>query len=135
MPIYEYRCNDCNRKSSVFFRSISVAESEKAKKELACQRCGSAALLRLFSRFAMVRASGGEGEDIYDFDKMMSGVDENDPKSMARWAKQMSKKMGEDIGPEFNEAMERIESGEDPDAVMDEIDSGSEIGNSFSDME
>jgi hypothetical protein len=76
----------------------------------------------LFSRFAVGRSSRSEGEEVYDFDKMMSGLDEDDPKSMARWARKMGQEMGEDLGPEFDEAMGRIEAGEDPDAVMTELD-------------
>ncbi len=121
MPIYEYRCNDCNRKSSIFFRSI--AEADKGR-ELSCPRCGSPSLRRLFSRFAVVRGAASEGEEIYDFDKMVAGLDEDDPKSMARWARRMGQEMGEDLGPEFDEAMGRIEAGEDPDSVLDEVDRG-----------
>jgi hypothetical protein len=70
----------------------------------------------------MVRGSS-EGEELYDFDRMMSGVDEDDPRSIARWAKKMGREMGEELGPEFDEAMERIESGEDPESVLSETGS------------
>ncbi len=36
----------------------------------------------------------------------------------------MQRQTGEDLGPEFNTALSRIEAGEDPDKVMDEIDPG-----------
>lgn len=121
MPIYEYRCQKCGRKTNQFIRSIAAAEQNTA--EIHCPRCGSTDMRRLFSRFAMGKAARSEGEDIYDFDKMMGGLDEDDPKSMARWARQMTRDMGEDLGPEFDQAMERIEAGDDPDAVMDELDS------------
>ena len=130
MPIYEYRCNECGRKTSQVIRSIAAAE--QATSALQCSRCGSPNMRRLFSRFAVARSAKTEGEELYDFDKMMGGLDEDDPKSMARWARKMSREMGEDLGPEFDEAMGRIEGGENPDAVMDELDgsagSGSDIG-------
>jgi len=44
----------------------------------------------------------------------LSGLDENDPKSVARWMKKMGKEMGEDAGEDFDqsidEAMEEAES-------------------------
>lgn len=44
-------------------------------------------------------------------------VDGNDPKSMARMMKKLGSEMGEDLGPEFNEVVERVEAGEDPESV------------------
>lgn len=121
MPIYEYRCNKCGRKTNQFFRSIAAAE-QKTGLAVQCGRCGSPDTRRLFSRFAVAKAAPSEGEELYDFDKMMSGLDEDDPKSMARWARKMGREMGEDLGPDFDEAMGRIEAGDDPDAVMNELD-------------
>ena len=44
-------------------------------------------------------------------------VDENDPKSMAKAMKKMGQAMGEDLPPEFNEITDRLEAGEDPEAI------------------
>lgn len=43
--------------------------------------------------------------------------DENDPKSMARMMKKMGTEMGEDLGPEFSEVVDRLEAGEDPESI------------------
>jgi hypothetical protein len=53
---------------------------------------------------------------------MLKGVDEDDPRSVARWARNMQRQTGEDLGPEFDSALNRIESGEDPDKVMDDLE-------------
>ncbi len=50
--------------------------------------------------------------------------DENDPKSMARMMKRMGSEMGEDLGPEFNEVVDRLEAGEDPESIETSLDSG-----------
>lgn len=123
MPIYEYRCKVCGRKSSIFYRSISVAEKVSLA-ELSCPRCGKPELYRLFSRFALGRSARSEGEEIYDFDQMMANVDTDDPRSVAQWARKMGHEsgLGDELGPEFGEALDRIESGEDPEAVMTELD-------------
>lgn len=47
----------------------------------------------------------------------LAGLDENDPKSMARWMRKMSSEMGEDLGPEFSEVVDRLEAGEDPESI------------------
>jgi putative FmdB family regulatory protein len=104
MPIYEYRCGTCNKRTSVFVRSVS------SKVKPVCDHCGGKKLTRLISRVAIHR--GG-----IDFDdpSSMEGVDENDPRAMARWARQMRDEMGEDMGPEFDEMVGRMEAGEMPD--------------------
>ena len=46
---------------------------------------------------------------------MLADVDEGDPRSMARFARRMRDEMGEEMGPEFDEAIEQMEAGEFPD--------------------
>ena len=112
VPIYEYRCEDCRRRVSVFQRSIAAPVS------LACDRCGSTRLSRLVSRFSVARSSGGVLDE-HDESRLLQDVDENDPRSVARWARRMSSEMGEDVGPEFDEMVERMEAGEMPEELMD----------------
>lgn len=52
------------------------------------------------------------------------GLDDEDPRAIARWARQMKEQMGPemDLGPDFDRALSRIEAGEDPDRVMDDMD-------------
>ncbi|MDZ4277675.1 MAG: hypothetical protein U1B78_00895, partial [Dehalococcoidia bacterium] len=51
-----------------------------------------------------------------DFDEsMLADVDESDPRSMARFARRMRDEMGEDMGPEFDGAIEQMEEGHVPD--------------------
>ena len=78
-----------------------------------CEHCGSAKLVRLISRVAVGRSSSGSPDD---FDEsMLADVDENDPRSMAKFARRMRDEMGEDLGPDFDQAIEQMEAGEMPD--------------------
>lgn len=61
----------------------------------------------------MPRSEESRMESLADPSKM-GGVDENDPKSVARMMKRMGKEMGDEFnGPEFDEAVEEMESGGD----------------------
>jgi putative FmdB family regulatory protein len=128
MPIYEYRCDDCRRKVSLFFGSFSVAERKIEAGEIECPRCGSKKLDRLMSRVNMVRGEDALSEDAMpDMDGMggmFDGLEDDDPRSVARWARRMKDSLGEeaDMGPEFDQALARIEAGEDPDKVMEDMD-------------
>ena len=58
----------------------------------------------------------------------MDDVDENDPQSVARWARRMREESGEDLGPEFDEMIGRMEAGEMPDeSFADDEDDGDEF--------
>ena len=107
MPIYEYRCLACKRRTSVFVRSVSAPVRAK------CEHCGSARTSRVMSKFAV---HGGRIN--LDDPSSMDGLDESDPKSVARWARRMGDEAGEDLGPEFDDMVSRIERGEDPESVM-----------------
>jgi putative FmdB family regulatory protein len=107
VPIYEYGCQDCRKRTSVFVRSMNT------RVRVRCEHCGGTKLRRLISRVAVGRASGG-GLDGID-ERMLAGIDESDPRSMARFARQMRDELGEDAGPEFDQAIEQMEGGEFPD--------------------
>ena len=68
---------------------------------------------RLMSRFAMPRSEESRMESLADPSRM-GDVDENDPKSVARMMKRMGQEMGDEFnGAEFDEAMDEIERGGD----------------------
>src|SRR6516225_8789979 len=77
MPIYEYECDKCHRRSSV----LTLRVSEKANP--VCARCGSTAMHRLMSRFASPRSEESRMDALADPSKF-GDLDENDPKSLAR---------------------------------------------------
>jgi len=108
VPIYEYRCNACGRRVSVFQRSIQSAVAA------VCSHCGSGDLARLISRVAVVRSEESRLGDMAS-DAGLADLDERDPRSLARWARRMGREMGEELGPEFDEVVEQLEAGEMPD--------------------
>jgi putative FmdB family regulatory protein len=112
MPIYEYGCYDCRKRVNIFFRSFS----EVATKEATCPRCGGTNLKRLISKVAVLRSEESRLESMAD-PTNLAGLDENDPKSIARWMRKMSSEMGEDLGGEFSEVVDRLEAGEDPESI------------------
>jgi putative FmdB family regulatory protein len=110
MPIYEYRCAACRRRSSLFYQSFSAAERAEPR----CEHCGSADVVRLVSRVAVLKSDESRMDDLAD-DAALSDVDENDPRSIARWARKMGEQLGEDVGDDFREMVDQLEAGEMPD--------------------
>jgi putative FmdB family regulatory protein len=110
MPIYEYRCAACRRRSSLFYHSFSAAERAEPR----CEHCGSADVSRLVSRVAVLKSEESRMDDLAD-DAALADVDENDPRSIARWARKMGEQLGEDVGDDFREMVDQLEAGEMPD--------------------
>lgn len=68
----------------------------------------------MVSRVATPRSEESRLESLADPSKL-SGLDEADPISLARWMKRMGKEMGEDMGEDFDQAVEEaIEESEKP---------------------
>ncbi|MGB9722793.1 MAG: FmdB family zinc ribbon protein [Chloroflexia bacterium] len=103
MPIYEYRCPHCRGRFSV----LALHPEQELPR---CPRCGNTEVRRLISGFATLRSEEEQMEALAD-PSMLADVDENDPKSIARWARRMQRTMGEDLGEDFEEMIEEIESG------------------------
>ena len=53
---------------------------------------------------------------------------DDDPKEMARVMKNMGNEMGEELPPEFNEVVDRLESGQSPDEIESAIPDLGDIG-------
>src|SRR5262245_42425563 len=105
MPIYEFRCRACGRKTT------ALVLSRDRIGEVRCSRCEGADLERLWSRFATPKSEEARMDAMAD-PSALGDIDENDPASMARWMKKMGKEMGEDFGDEVDQAMEMEQEGE-----------------------
>ena len=70
MPIYEYRCPACGKRSSSLLPSYSTPDPP-------CPHCGKNELRRLISTFATVRSSDG-GDDFGGSDDFDGGEGSDD---------------------------------------------------------
>lgn len=128
MPLYEYRCTSCKKRVTLLTLRASETVDE------VCDRCGARTLERLMSRFALGRSDEARMDALAD-PSHLSGLDENDPGSVARWMKRMSREMGEEAGggSDIDEMAEEMASGslDDHDAGGDDgghDDGGSDTG-------
>lgn len=117
MPIYEYRCNNCRRKVEVFVQSFSTSSNTS------CTHCGSDNLSRIFSRFAVRKSKNDKSvyDDILSDRKLTDGLMRNDPRALAKWSRKMSRAADEDITPETEELMDRLDAGADVSEVIEEM--------------
>jgi len=105
MPIYEYQCQDCRRISGFLILNLKEPFSP------VCPKCGSSSLSRVLSRVNVRLSEETRLERLAD-PSAWGGLDENDPKSMARMLKKMTQEMGEDTGEDVDQLVEEAMSGE-----------------------
>jgi putative FmdB family regulatory protein len=119
MPIYEYECGDCRRRVSLLVLRPSVAPPPT------CPRCQGTSLTRLMSRFATVKSEEARLDALAD-SSSFGDVDENDPASVARFMKTMGKEFGDDLGEDFESAVDEAmaEAGDDGDSPSGGADTG-----------
>ncbi len=101
MPIYEYICPHCNGRFSRLVRGFSDPS------DLQCPRCHNTEVQRAISRVAVVRSEESRLESMGD-PSMFSDLDENNPASVARWAKKMGQQMGEEMGDDWDEMVDKM---------------------------
>jgi putative FmdB family regulatory protein len=120
MPVYDYQCHNCGKRTSRLFRTFA------AVREISCPTCGKFELERRISKIAVIRGSSQSGDsDPADF--LASGLDEDDPRAIARMARSMAQDMREDMPPGYDDLLGRMEAGETPDeeefAALDDVES------------
>ena len=115
MPRYDYRCQSC-KKLSVIFQTYA----EYGQKKVTCPHCGSPELQRLIGRVRFARSEESRLDELSD-PSDWGDFDENDPRSMARMMRKMGNELGEDMPGEFDEVVDRLEAGEDPDAIEESM--------------
>lgn len=143
MPIYEFLCPECNRIFSFFSKSLKETRIPH------CPRCKSDHMIRQISLVSPLRtkkgrhnvadsASDAEGDvprshDPEEDAKMekamkvlereMAGMDEEnpDPRQLGRLMRRMSEMTGEPMPEELHEAVKRLEAGEDPEKIEEEM--------------
>ncbi len=115
MPTYEYGCLDCRRKVSIY-----QSYEQYGRVDVRCPDCGSDKLKRLISRVRIAKSEESRLEDLSD-PAAWGDIDENDPRSMARVMRKMGDELGEEMPPEFDEVVDRLESGQSPEEIEESM--------------
>lgn len=132
MPIYEFYCADCHTIFNFFSRTIDT------EKRPACPRCNRPKLERRMSRFAISRgrtepSEAGPDDPLGDLDEAKmervmgelareaDRLDEDDPVQAARMMRKLYDAAGLPPNKGIEEAIRRMEAGEDPDKIEEEM--------------
>ncbi len=109
MPTYDYRCQDCSKRFSLF---LSYQEYDQVV--ISCPHCGGKNVSRKIGRIRVARSDESRLESFPDTEIPAMG---DDPQNLGRMMRKMSQEVGEAMPAEFNEVVGRLERGESPDAI------------------
>jgi putative FmdB family regulatory protein len=124
MPKYEYRCLSCRRRFEIF-----LSYSEYGSRPIACPHCKSEKVQRRIGRIRVARSGESRLESMAD-PGALDGLDE-DPRALGRMMRQMSHEVGEEMPPEFDEVVGRLEAGQSPEEIeqdLPDLGAGDEMG-------
>ena len=122
MPTYDFICNNCNQRFDVF-----LTFAEYGKKTVKCTHCKSKNVRRRMTKVRIAKSDDSRMESMADEFSGFENMDD-DPKEMARVMKKMGREMGEELPPEFNEVVDRLESGQSPDEIESAIPDLGNVG-------
>jgi putative FmdB family regulatory protein len=140
MPIYEFLCLDCNRIFSFLSKSFNEERIPNCPKckgtNMTKQISLVSPLVTKNSRSSKQQHSDDESAPPYDpaeearmekamkvLEKEMAGMNEEnpDPRQLGRLMRKMSEITGEPMPEEMTEAVKRLEAGEDPEKIEEEM--------------
>ena len=96
-----------------------MSYSEYGTKPVLCIHCGSDKVKRRVNR---IRIAKSEERRMENMESMLGGPGdladlENDPQALGQIMRKMGKEMGEELPAEFDEVVDRLESGQSPDEI------------------
>lgn len=127
MPVYEFYCKDCHAIFNFLARRVNT------DKRPSCPRCDRPELEKQVSPFAISRNLQEQADGMPDLDESkmeqamltmageMENLSEEDPRAMARFMRRFSDLTGMALGDGAEEALQRLEAGEDPEQVEAEM--------------
>lgn len=119
MPTYLYVCRDCGK---LFERTFSYAEY--GKKKAICVHCGSENNRRKQTKIRIKKDRGERLSQLAD-PNLLDKVD-NDPKALGKMMRDLGNDMEAELPGEYDEVVDRLESGQSPDEISDALEGGTE---------
>ena len=129
MPSYDYRCNNCGRALSLFYKTYKDYDAATPT----CTDCGSTELTRIIRRVAIQKP--GRDFSLMAPEEMLSVMETGNPHEMGRMMQQVTESAGGEageIGPEFHEVTERLLKGEKPDSIEKDLGSRADASSTTS---
>jgi len=96
-----------------------MSYAEYGTRPVQCTHCGSDQVLRRIGRIRIAKSEESRLDNLAG-PETLAGL-EDDPRELGRMMRKMSSEMGEDMGPEFDEVIDRLEAGQSPEDIESDL--------------
>ncbi|MDZ7843203.1 MAG: zinc ribbon domain-containing protein [Anaerolineales bacterium] len=114
MPAYDFQCQQCNHLFEIF-----KTYQEYDPSQVSCPLCSSDQAQRVIKPVRIARSEESRLDSLAD-PQQLAGI-EDDPRALGKMMRRMSSELGEEMGPEFDEVVDRLEKGQDPEDIEKEL--------------
>ncbi|HEY5982786.1 MAG TPA: zinc ribbon domain-containing protein [Anaerolineales bacterium] len=122
MPTYDFVCMNCGQRFDIF-----LTFDEYGKRKVTCAHCGDTNVRRRMTKVRIARSEESRMDSLAD-ESALEGM-QDDPRALGRMMKKMGNEMGEDLPPEFDDMVDRLEAGQSPEEIESALpDLGSDSG-------
>jgi len=111
VPTYDFVCTACEKRFDIF-----MTFSEYGNKPVLCTHCGSDKVRRRMTKVRIARSDGSRLENMANDFPGMEGL-EDDPKALGQMMRKLGSETGENLPPEFDEVVDRLEAGQSPEEI------------------
>jgi putative FmdB family regulatory protein len=120
MPAYDYRCNQCGRSITLFYKTYKDFDTAIHT----CPHCSSTELTRLISRVAVARPARDYAN--MSANEMLNVLEGGDSREVGTMFEQVG--AGDPaLGADYQEATERLLRGESPESIEKDLHSESSL--------
>jgi putative FmdB family regulatory protein len=110
MPTYDFTCLDCRKRFDVF-----MTYKEYGAKPVTCSHCGSGEVRRRVNRIRVLKGEQSHMESLANPAALDAMGD--DPRAMAKMFKELGAASGEELPPQFDEIVDRLDAGQSPGEI------------------
>lgn len=123
MPVYNFCCNQCQQRFEIF-----LTYAQYGTTPIHCPICDSSDVQRLIQQVRIAHSASTDLDDLSD-DAAIEALAQ-DPRKFGSLMRQMSRETGEEMEPEFDQAVERLEKGDSIEEIassMPELSNDGEL--------
>jgi len=114
MPTYDYRCLECKKRFDIF---LTYTDYESVK--VHCTHCGGTNVQRRIGRIRITHSGAERLQGLANSSNM--DALEDDPRALGKMMREMRSELGEEMPPEFDEVVNRLERGHTPEQISQDI--------------
>ncbi len=125
MPNYDFICANCHKSFSE-----TIAYKDYGQRPVVCPHCGGSQVRRRIGRVRVARSNSARIRQFSELaDPQQLDSLEKNPHELGRRMRKLSQEIGEDVGAQFNEVVDRLEQGQSTEEIENSMPDYTQLNN------